>query len=126
MKLNSMLGSALAVLLLAGCVSDDQKQAKLRSEAKLSQADAEKIALGKVPNGTIKEAELENELAKENPDPKKAAKLQNKISELEAKIDQERLNHIIRMRKINPDIERMPMDRAGTGYGRFRGEYCWR
>ena len=61
MKLNSMLGSALAVLLLAGCVSDDQKQAKLRSEAKLSQADAEKIALGKVPNGTIKEAELEKE-----------------------------------------------------------------
>jgi len=31
------------------------------AEAKLSKADAEQIAMDKVPNGTIKEAELERE-----------------------------------------------------------------
>jgi len=34
------------------------------AEAKIAKADAEKIALGKVPNGTVKEAELEKEHGK--------------------------------------------------------------
>jgi hypothetical protein len=61
LKLNYIIGPALAVLLLAGCASEEQKQAKLQAEAKISRADAEKIALTKAPNGTIKEAELEKE-----------------------------------------------------------------
>lgn len=40
------------------------EQAKLMSKAKLSKEAAEQIALSKVPNGTVKEAELENEKGK--------------------------------------------------------------
>src|SRR5215467_9399025 len=61
------LCSALVVGLLAGCASEKHshdKQAKLEAEAKLSRADAEKIALSKVPGGTIKEGELEKEKGK--------------------------------------------------------------
>jgi len=37
---------------------------KLKSEAKITEADARAIALSKVPDGTIKEAELEREHGK--------------------------------------------------------------
>jgi uncharacterized membrane protein YkoI len=42
----------------------EETQAQLQAEAKVSKADAEKTALGKVPNGTIKESELEKEHGK--------------------------------------------------------------
>lgn len=48
----------------AGCATKEQKQAKLQAEAKISRADAEKIALAKVPGGTIKEGEIEKEKGK--------------------------------------------------------------
>lgn len=63
----------LAAGLLAGCASEDEKgekgesgekadsQAQLQSEAKISKEQAEAIAMAKVPNGTIKESELERE-----------------------------------------------------------------
>ncbi len=40
------------------------KQAKLEAKAKISKAEATKIALAKVPNGTVKKAELEKEKSK--------------------------------------------------------------
>ena len=49
---------------LAGCVTEEKKEAKLQAEAKVSRADAEKSALAKVPGGTIKEGELEKEKGK--------------------------------------------------------------
>ena len=64
---NTLLGLGLAAGLLAGCASDKEGEDKsskpsgLAAEAKISKADAEKIAMEKVPNGTIKEAELERE-----------------------------------------------------------------
>jgi uncharacterized membrane protein YkoI len=77
MKMKIMLVSVstaaslgLAAGLLAGCASDEEKgesgekadsQAKLTAQAKLSKEDAEEIAMSKVPNGTIKESELEKE-----------------------------------------------------------------
>ncbi len=74
MKINMIVCSALAAGLLTGCVSEqcemkehhnkEAKQAKLMAQAKVSKADAEKIALAKAPNGTIKEAELEKEKGK--------------------------------------------------------------
>ena len=74
MKIKMIVCSVLAVGLLAGCVSGkcekqacckkEAKCAKLMAEAKVTRADAEKIALGKVPNGTVKEAELEKEHGK--------------------------------------------------------------
>ncbi|HEX3627724.1 MAG TPA: PepSY domain-containing protein [Verrucomicrobiae bacterium] len=59
-----------AGLLAAGCASEDEKgekgeksssESQLRAQAKISKEDAEAIAMAKVPNGTIKESELEKE-----------------------------------------------------------------
>jgi uncharacterized membrane protein YkoI len=71
----SILHSLIAILAagaLTGCTctkgekhhNKEAKQAKLMAEAKVAKPDAEKIALGKVPNGTVKEAELEKEHGK--------------------------------------------------------------
>ena len=70
----SALHSLIAILaatLLAGCVSEkcekqhkEAKQAKLMAQARVSRADAEKTALAKVPNGAVKEAEIEKEHGK--------------------------------------------------------------
>jgi len=51
--------SALLAGLLLGCASE--KQAKLEGQARISKPEAEKIALTRAPNGTIKEGELEKE-----------------------------------------------------------------
>ena len=78
MKIKWIICSALAAVLLTGCISvkckcecekkehhnKEAKQAKLMAQAKVSKADAEKHALAKVPNGTIKEGELEKEHGK--------------------------------------------------------------
>ena len=71
MKIKWIVCSALAAVLLTGCVSEkcekhhqEAKQAKLMAEARISKDDAEKTALAKVPNGTIKEGELEKEKGK--------------------------------------------------------------
>ena len=68
----SILHSLVAILagaLMTGCVctkhhNKEAKQAKLMAEAKVSRADAEKTALAKAPNGTVKEGELEKEKGK--------------------------------------------------------------
>jgi len=69
-----------------------------------------------------KRLELESEFAKKTPDAKKAAGIQKEISDLQARIDQNRVDHIIEMKKIDPDAGRGfrgngPM-RGGSSYGR--------
>lgn len=69
-----ILACFAAVGLLTGCMSEkceksghhDQaaKMARLQAQARVSQADATQTALAKVPNGTVKEAELEKEHGK--------------------------------------------------------------
>src|ERR1019366_4322030 len=62
----------LAIGALTGCActkgekhhNQEAKQARLMAKAKVSRADAEKTALAKTPNGTIKEGELEKEHGK--------------------------------------------------------------
>jgi len=73
-----------------------------------------------------KERELQNELAKDEPDASKASRLQKQISELQAQFDQKRIDHMIEMRKLNPNIGRGDM-RGGPmmGYGSYGGGYCW-
>ena len=46
---------AAGVLLggIAGCMTEKQKEAKLEAKAKVTRAEAERIALAKVSNGTI-------------------------------------------------------------------------
>jgi hypothetical protein len=60
-----------------------------------------------------KSLELRSELAKENPDTKKAAGLQTEISKFKAQFAQKRLSHFLKMRKISPDMGRG----SGGGYG---------
>jgi uncharacterized membrane protein YkoI len=71
MKIKVIVCSALAVSLLTGCICEksehhnkEARQAKLMAKAKVSKADAEKTAMAKVPDGTIKESELEKEHGK--------------------------------------------------------------
>jgi uncharacterized membrane protein YkoI len=70
MKTKNIVGTALVAALLAGCASEDHeghkeaRHAKLMAEAKVSQADAQATALASVPNGTVKESEIEKEHGK--------------------------------------------------------------
>jgi uncharacterized membrane protein YkoI len=76
MKIRTVICSALAVGIIGlfgGCASEKEggekgakkeSQAKLQAEAKVSKDEAIRTALAKVPNGTIKESELEREKGK--------------------------------------------------------------
>src|SRR5882762_4966341 len=73
MKIKMLLGSTLAAGLLAGCCwekcehgekNGEARQAKLMAGAKVSKETAQASALAKVPNGTVKESELEKEHGK--------------------------------------------------------------
>jgi hypothetical protein len=54
----------IAALGISGAVFGSPSEAQLMKQAKVSKAQAEKTALGKVPNGVIKSAELEREHGK--------------------------------------------------------------
>jgi Spy/CpxP family protein refolding chaperone len=73
-----------------------------------------------------KKRELQNELGKDEPDSSKASGLQKKISELQAQLDQKRVDHMVEMRKVTPNAGREFM-RGGPmmGYGPRGGGYCW-
>lgn len=72
--------------------------------------------------------ELRSELAKKEPDTKKAYALQKEISDLRAQFGQKRIDQHIKMRKLNPDgfggrgFGRGPMAR---GFGPRGGGSCW-
>jgi uncharacterized membrane protein YkoI len=67
MKLNKIIPALITTLALAGllsaCETEHEKESEsaLKAQAKISEADAKQIAMSKVPNGTIKEGELEKE-----------------------------------------------------------------
>ena len=66
-----------------------------------------------------KELALEQELAKENPDAKKATQLHKELSELETRFEQKQIEHQLAVRKINPRMGRGYMGGGGMmGYGR--------
>jgi len=76
MKISSIISSIITLGLLAGgltaCTTekeegkkdDSAKTAQLEAQAKITKAEAQKIALDKVPGGTIKEGEIEKEKGK--------------------------------------------------------------
>jgi uncharacterized membrane protein YkoI len=77
MKIKNIICSLVTLGLLAGgltaCVTEKEEQgqegekataAKLEAQAKITKAEAEKIALDKVPGGTIKEGGIEKEKGK--------------------------------------------------------------
>ena len=62
MRIKTIVCSAAVAALLAGCATEkSESQARLMSQAKVSQAVARQTALARVPNGTIKDGELEKE-----------------------------------------------------------------
>ena len=67
MKITHFIGMTLTAALLAGCSTEhhkeskEAKQARLMADAKVSQADAQATAMAQVPNGTVRESELEKE-----------------------------------------------------------------
>lgn len=76
---------------------------------------------------------LKSELAKENPDALKALEIQKEISDLRAEIDQKRVDHLIKARKIAPNAGRGMLKgfgpRGGGGRGMDSGSGggpCWR
>ena len=60
--------------------------------------------------------EIRSELAKKNPDAEMAAELQKEISALKGQMGQKRLDHILKLKKINPDVGRGLMGRGRMGY----------
>ena len=64
-----------------------------------------------------KNLELRSELAKRDLDAKKATRLQKELSKLEAEFDQKRLDHRMKMRKINPGAGRGFMGNRSMGSG---------
>ena len=68
MKLKYTIGSILILGLLAAglvcCATEIEQEAKLQAKAKITRADAERIALAKVPGGTVKEGGIEKEKGK--------------------------------------------------------------
>jgi len=74
-----------------------------------------------------RELELRSELYKENPDASKAAALQKEISELESEVDQKRIDHLIKIRKLNPNAGRgYMMGGYHMGYGGASDDPCLR
>ena len=63
-RLTALITAALFAGSLAACVSDKQSEAELKAQARVSEADARQTALARVPNGAIKESELEKEHGK--------------------------------------------------------------
>jgi len=61
-----------------------------------------------------KHLELRAEMAKQNPDPKKAAELQKEVSGLRGALDQKRLDQQLKMKKENPKL-------FGRGFGMGMG-----
>ncbi|MFH2121601.1 MAG: periplasmic heavy metal sensor [Pseudomonadota bacterium] len=70
--------------------------------------------------------ELRSELSKENPNAENAATLQKELSGLEGRLDQKRVDHMITLRKITPNLGRSFAGRGMMDEG--PGDYapCWR
>ena len=70
---------------------------------------------------------LQSELAKSDPDAVRANALQKEISGFEAQLDQQRIGHMIKMRKISPDAAGRGFAAMGPmmGYGSQYSGDCW-
>ena len=67
-----------------------------------------------------KNLELRAEIAKLQPDPKKAAELQKELSNMEAQLDRKYIDHILRIKVINPYFV-VGHDRMRSGGGMGQG-----
>ena len=102
------------------------------SEEEIAKLNEERNAFSKATqdirrNIYQKRLELNSELAKKNPDSKKAGALQKELSGLKGQFDQKRIEHRIKMSKINPNFGLMGQGFRGKGMGKEkkmgRGQY---
>lgn len=61
--ITGMLALGIAALVATGCATE-QSQAELQAQAKITKEQAQQTAQAKVPNGTVKDGELEKEKGK--------------------------------------------------------------
>jgi zinc resistance-associated protein len=75
-----------------------------------------------------KHLELQAEMAKKKPDVEVAKKLQKEISSLKSELDEKRIDHMVKLREIDPDGQGRGYGHLGKG-SRGRGSYgrggCW-
>ena len=71
----------------------------------------------------VKRLELRAEIAKSEPDKGRASTLQKQISDLQSSLDLKRLDHIMTMRKINPDAGAGFLGKSGGGGHRGHGHH---
>ncbi|MGB5157664.1 Spy/CpxP family protein refolding chaperone [Desulfobacterium sp. N47] len=96
------------------------------SDDEMKKVNEERDAFFKATEGLrqdiyAKELELKSELAKKDTDTGKAIKIQKEISELKSQFDQKRLDHMIKMKNINPSLIR---GFGGRGRGRMMNKPC--
>jgi hypothetical protein len=79
-----------------------------------------------------KRLELRSEMAKDKVDVDKAKGLQKEISALESQLDEKRIEHMVRVKEIAPEVAQGNYGRQGRGkrfMGRGQGGYgpgsCW-
>ena len=104
--------------------------------ADLSDADAQKLSQERLAFFSAtqglrdeiyqKRLALESEIAKAVPDIETASKLQADLSALKGQMDQMRIEHVLQMKKINPNAGRGYFRRSGMGRGARGGGYCRR
>lgn len=99
-----------------GDLSDDQID-KLNNERQAFFEDTRELR----ENLYQKELELRSELARKDPDAKKAVSLQKEVSELQGQLGQKRVEHRIKMQKENPDLFAERGFGQGRGYGKGHG-----
>ena len=100
-------------------LTDEQVKA-LEEERKAFWKESESIR----QNLRVKKLELRAEMARENPDEKKALALQKEISLMKADMDQKRIEHQLKMQKISPYAGRGYMTGRGGGSGYGPGSGC--
>jgi Spy/CpxP family protein refolding chaperone len=91
----------------------DEDRAKLNKERQAFFEDTRQLR----ENRYQKQLELQSELAKKDPDAKKAVGLQKEISDLESQLGQKRVAQRIKMRQENPDFFAGRGYHMGQGYG---------
>ena len=62
--LGSVLTAGLVLVLACGCASEQEKQGGPAAKAKVSKAEAEKIALSRVPGGTVTKGDIEEQFGR--------------------------------------------------------------
>jgi hypothetical protein len=111
-------GTGYGCPFYTGVLSEDE--VKKLDEARKAFFDATEELRGSIYE---KEVELGNELAKADTDAEKVIALQTELSELRAKFDQERVQHLIKIKEINPKLGRNFQGGIRGGCGAYSGGY---